>query len=141
MNTGSITPPADGGQRYSITWEPRGVVRRFHGELTGQLALESLDRALGDERYDDVRFSLADLREVSHYHLTEEEIDGLAARYYGASLSNRRVITAVVADQPQVRALVERVRAQGLAPMPLELFSSEAAARDWIAQELQQRGW
>ncbi len=141
MNTGSTTPSANGGQRYSITWEPRGVVRRFHGELTGKLALESLDRTLGDERYDDVRFSLADLCEVSHYDITEDEIDGLAARYYGASMSNRRVITAVVAHQPQVVALVERVRALGLAPMTIELFSSEAAARDWIARELQQRGW
>lgn len=141
MDKGSTSSAPQGLATYTITWESRGVVRRFQGELTGRVALESLDRTLGDARYDDVRYAIADLRNVTHFDISDDEVDGVAARYYGASLSNRRVVVAVLARQPAVARVVERVEAVGMPPLPLRVFDDEAAARDWIAQELQQRGW
>ena len=46
---------------YEMTWEPRGVYKRFHGVVPFQEYMRSQERVLADPRADDIRYVINDL--------------------------------------------------------------------------------
>jgi hypothetical protein len=91
-----------------IVWEEQCVLATYRGEVSHEGIVDSYRRIEGDRRFDELRCSIIDLRELSpavpDAHLLEE----IAAENWAASASNRRLTTAVVARNSAIIDAVQR---------------------------------
>lgn len=124
---------------FELYWEPRGVLRRFSGDVTIAERRRSFDLICGDRRFDDLRFAITDYLAVSQYEATPRANRELAALHIAPLRTNPAILIAAVAVAPAVVAAVHEFMSLGYISQPYRLFETEADARRWIADVLKQR--
>lgn len=117
---------------FELYWEPRGVVRRFRGNVTLVERRRSLDLICGDRRFDDLRFAISDYLAVDTYESTPGSTQELAALHLAPLRTNPLIVLAAVVVAPAVVQALRDFIATGFVTQPYELFDNEAAARRWI---------
>jgi hypothetical protein len=117
---------------YSLSWEPRGVVRRYHGDVSIAERLASFEAICRDPRFDELRYCITDYLAAGAFEVTAAATREMAAFHLGPHCSNPRIRIAAVAQRADVVAYVRDFIAQRLAPQPYELFASLAEARRWL---------
>ena len=118
---------------HQITWEPRGVVKRFHGVLTGEEFAASVEEITADPRFDELLFTINDFTGVEAFAIDAANLDRIAAARYGSMVTNRRIRALVVATDPRMVELVNGLRGGLLANSNLsDCFSSVTEARAWL---------
>ena len=65
---------------FELIWEPRGVCRRYFGAVTVAERQRSFDLICGDPRFDALRYTITDYREVVDYEISEEALTWLIDR-------------------------------------------------------------
>ncbi|MFM2121232.1 MAG: hypothetical protein RL722_2700, partial [Pseudomonadota bacterium] len=73
---------------YSLTWEARGVYRRYHGDVTIAERRLSFDDICGDPRFDRLRYAITDYREAERYELSDEATREIAALHVAPAITN-----------------------------------------------------
>jgi hypothetical protein len=121
---------------YSTRWEPRGVVWKFAGRVTGHELLSANHEIYGDARFDEMRYQIVDLTEVEVFDVTEEDMLVVAANDRAAARSRANVRVAVATADEMVRQLSEMYEgATSPSPWTQRVFDSVSAAREWIEDE------
>ena len=122
---------------HQITWEARGVVKRFHGVLTGEEFAASVEEITADPRFDELLFTINDFTGVEAFAIDAANLDRIAAARYGSMVTNRRIRALVVATDPRMVELVNGLRGGLLADSHLsQCFSSVTEARAWLQAQL-----
>ena len=117
---------------YQLTWEPRGVYRRYFGHVSADERHASLEEICGDARFDNLRYSITDYLDVGDYEQSGEDTALVAAKHIGPSLSNPRILIAAVALRADIVEAIEQFIALGMTDLPYRVFPSGDAARLWI---------
>lgn len=99
-----------------IVWEDQCVLATYRGDVSHEGIVDSYRRIEGDRRFDEVRCSIIDLRELSPAIPDEHLLEEIAAENWAASASNRRLTTAVVARHAGIIDAVQRY--QAFMPVP-----------------------
>lgn len=118
---------------HEITWEARGVYKRFTGFVSYEEYARTQEEVLSDPRVDSIRYVINDLLEVEGYSVTRDQVEYLAAFNRGTSFSNPRIRIAYVVKTPAARLLVKA--GSMISSLTLKDFSTLEAARDWVAEE------
>lgn len=118
---------------YEVLWEPRGVVKRFHGHVSREDMLEPVIRIAADMRFDTLRYVINDLLDVRSIDFTAADVTEIAALDMAGSLSNPRIVVAVVATLPAILELVPVYAEPGTHGFPTACFATVAEARHWVA--------
>ncbi|MCM2308516.1 MAG: STAS/SEC14 domain-containing protein [Sulfuritalea sp.] len=118
---------------YQITWEERGVYKRFWGFVSFQEYSRTQELVLGDARADDIRYIINDLLDVEGYTVTTDQAEYLAAFNRGSSFSNPRIRIAYVTHDPKLVWLMKA--AAVFSAYSLKDFPTLEAAREWVAKE------
>lgn len=116
---------------YSLTWEPRGVYRRYHGDVSIAERLASFEAICGHPQFDELRYSITDYLAVQRYEVTDTATREIAAFHLGPHRTNPRVRIAAVAVRPDVLAAIRDFIALQIAPQPYEIFPTLDDARRW----------
>jgi hypothetical protein len=116
---------------FELTWEARGVYKRFTGKVSFEDYSRSQELVLGDIRTDHLRYVINDLLSVEGYSVTKDQLEYLAAFNKGASLSNPRIRIAYVTRDLRVIAMLKL--AAVLSSFELRHFPTLEDARAWIA--------
>lgn len=119
---------------YSLTWEPRGVYRRYFGDVTIVERLDSFERICSDPRFDELRYCITDYLSVGHYEVTGPATQEIAALHVGPTLTNPALRIAAVAVRPDVLAAIRDFIEAGFTTTPYRVFPSIELARHWLAQ-------
>jgi hypothetical protein len=119
---------------FELIWEPRGVCRRYFGAVTVAERQRSFDLICGDPRFDALRYTITDYREVVDYEISEEATAEIAALHVGPLLTNPNIVMAAVVTDERIIAAIRHFMSLDFTPQPYEIFADEAAARAWIAQ-------
>jgi hypothetical protein len=118
---------------YNITWKPGGVIWTFHGEITGQEAIQANKDIYGDPRFDDLRYQIVDLLGVERFNLPTEDLEAAAAMDEAATLTNPSLLVTVVATEKEALNLANVYKsAMRESSWNVEIFSSIEAAEAWI---------
>lgn len=123
---------------WEVVWEPRGVWRRFSGTIGLQDVISAITAVQADPRYDSLRYAINDYTAVEaliHREDVARGLDDILGQVIGGSFSNNKVVTAIVATQPEIIAL-SQVFLGGALPYPAMLCATTEAARAWIEAEL-----
>lgn len=120
---------------FEITWEPRGVLRRYSGDVTIAERRRSFDLICGDRRFDDLRYAITDYLAVRDYEVTERATQEIAALHIAPLRTNPDILVAAVAVQPVVVAAIRHFISLDYVSQPYRVFATETEARRWIAEE------
>ena len=118
---------------YDLTWEPRGVYRRYWGDVSIDERRESFDRIFADPRFDELLFTITDYLDVRQYEITDAATEEIAALHVGPTETNPRLLIAAVVTEPRIVKAIEHFIALDMTRTPYRIFSNVAAARAWIA--------
>lgn len=116
-----------------LTWEPRGVYRRYWGRVSIDERRESFERIFADPRFDELLFSITDYLDVQDYEITREATEEIAALHVGPSHTNPQLLIAAVVTDPRIVSAIEHFMSLDMTSTPYRIFSNVAAARAWIA--------
>jgi len=117
---------------YKITWEPKGVIWTFHDTLTGQEAIEASMSIYGDPRFDDLRYGIIDISKVEQFKIADEALETAAAMDEAATLTNPRLVVAVVAAGKDAVAVGEVYKsAMSETSWKVEIFDTMNEAEEW----------
>jgi hypothetical protein len=122
---------------FSIQWRDRGVYWTFSGTLTGEEAVRSNLEIYGDERFDDLRYQIADFSGVEHFALEPREMKKVAYFDKAASLSNPKMIVALIAPTPVSRDLLNKYTEYSeSSPWVFAVFDTLQEAQAWVDSKL-----
>jgi hypothetical protein len=119
---------------YSLHWEPRGVYRRYFGEVTIEERLESFNAVCADPRFDDLRYTITDYLDIARYEVNDLATQEIAAMHIAPLHTNPRVMIAAVAVNPEVVSAIEAFIALQFIAQPYRIFPTLPDARSWIEQ-------
>lgn len=119
---------------FLLTWEPAGVYRQYHGDVTIAERKRSFDAICGSPRFDDLRYTITDYLAVRRYEITAPATAEIAALHIGPLLTNPRIRIAAVATRPDILAAIADFQTQGFTAAPYRVFATLAEARQWVGQ-------
>lgn len=119
---------------YELTWEPKGVVKRYFGHVTCAEVLSAGIQSQSDPRFDQYRYAINDFLDCTEFENDREVLEEIAAYAGAAELSNKNIKIAIVATLPAVVAASKQYFELPLQSYPTRLFSTLAEARAWIAE-------
>jgi hypothetical protein len=118
---------------FELSWEHRGVVRRYFGDVTADERRRSFDLICADPRFETLRYSITDYLDVGQYEITDDNTAETAALHIAPLLTNPAVVVAAVAVDARIVAAIEHFIALKLITQPYRIFATVDAARAWIA--------
>lgn len=121
---------------YQLTWEPRGLYRRYFSDLSFAERFESLERICADPRFDELRYVISDYLAVQGFEASDERTEELAALHIGVYKTNPRMVIIAVAQRPDILAAIEAYQRHAFTPQPYQVFATTEAARAWIDARL-----
>ena len=117
-----------------LIWEPEGIYRRYHGDVTILERRQSLEEICADPRFDGLNYTITDYLGVRSYEISPEATLEIAALHLGPLFTNPRIVIAAVVTDPRIIEAIEHFIGLGLVTVPYRIFSSVQAAREWIDQ-------
>lgn len=117
---------------YETSWEPRGVLLCFSGDITIRDILNASVDYEKDCRFDDLLYVIADYSQITSCNSEPEHIDDVWVVDTGAKLSNRKIKKAIVTTNLKVISMAKRYKESTDSPFPVEIFTTEAEARKWL---------
>ena len=114
---------------FTTTWEERGTLTTFSGDVTGQDIIRATTAIHGDARFDSIRYIIGDFME-GRLSITLEEVREIAALDNVAALTNPRVKVAIVSNSETVE--VGGALYKSDSEWETEAFASLDDARRWV---------
>lgn len=121
---------------YELIWEPRGVIKRFNGKVTGSDLVQSVIETEADPRFDSFRYVINDFLAITNCSAQIPHADHVATIDIGASITNPRIVIAVVTTSTEIEALTNHYVATSDGAYPTKIFSTMDEARAWINQHV-----
>ncbi len=116
-------------------WEqPKGVVKRHFGHVTGRELLEAVQKTEGDSRFDSLRYVINDFRDCNALTVSPGEIQEIAAVDNAAALTNANILIAIVTTQPDITAMANAYANDPLTLFNTRVFGSMEEARQWVGK-------
>ncbi len=119
---------------FELVWEPKGVVKRYFGRVTGEEVFAAGIQSQGDHRFDQNRYAINDFLDCTEFVIDRKVLDEVAAVAGAAEISNPNIKIAIVATLPAVVAATMEYIGLPLHTYPTRLFATRAEARAWIAE-------
>jgi len=121
---------------FEMTWEDRGVYKRFTGKVSFPEYARSQELVLGDSRTDSLHYVINDLLAIEGYSFTTDQAEYLAAFNKGPSLSNPHLHVAYVTRDLRIITILKMMAA--ISSFELRHFPTLEEARAWAAALLQE---
>jgi hypothetical protein len=123
---------------YDLSWEPRGLYRRYWGQVSIAERRESFERVFADPRFDELLYAITDYLDVQHYEITPEATVEIAALHVGPTATNPQIVIAAVVTDPRIVQAIEHFISLDMITAPYRMFATVAAAREWVSQAQRQ---
>jgi hypothetical protein len=120
---------------HQLKWLPQGIIWTFTGKVTTTEILQRNMKIHGSERFDALRYEIADFTGAEGYEATRMEVRRIAYLGKAAAKSNPRVKVAIVAPDETNEYLVEYLTHAREGPWKTEVFQSLEDAKNWVLEE------
>ncbi|ADE55575.1 hypothetical protein [Coraliomargarita akajimensis] len=116
---------------FTTEWIEHGVIWRYSGILTGEELIQSNLDIYGDPRFDDLRFQIVDLREITELDVNDRCMKRIAHLDMAAARTNPRIRVAVIEGKAHSHLNNAYLSSVQDGHWPAAAFSSEAEALQW----------
>ena len=101
---------------YEVTWEPRGVIKRFSALVTDNEMIQSVVDTEKDARFDELRYVINDFLGITGISMTKDSVEEISVH-------------------PEIIALANAYANSLLNAYPIKIFPTLVEARSWLGQE------
>lgn len=121
---------------YDSIWIPAGVYQKLSGFVSAIDFIRAAVEVQSDQRFEDVRYILKDLSEVTGHTLTPDSMADLAVIYCGfQSINPNCRIVFVCQDENLTNVIKSNLTSQKLASHPVEVMRTVSDAKDWLGRQ------
>ncbi len=117
---------------HHIDWAKDRVTVVYSGDCSEAEILDVVIKLQSDYRFDTICRALHDFRRCTAMVPSTASLEELAARNSAAAVSNPRLRIAVIAENPEVLAMLDRFASIGLCPYVLRTFVEPESANAWL---------
>lgn len=124
---------------YTITWEDRGVYKKFYGFITVAEFHQATELQHGDHRFADVRYVINDFLEITGYErldVIEPALANVASKIQDVYESRMGVRIAIVTTDDLIDTFGRYFASSEFMHCRMEIFPTVAQARAWLKGEL-----
>jgi len=115
-------------------WKPDGVHKKLSGFITAIEFIRAATEVLSDPRFDDARYVIKDLSEVTEHEITAVTLADLAVIHSGFQWINPNCRIVFITTEKYLIKLIKRILlSPRLAPYPVEILPTLVEAGDWLA--------
>ena len=119
---------------YTLDWEPKGVYWEYSGDVSGAEIIEASTAIYGDPRFDELNYKLVNFLKITSFDVQKMDIMMIASQHKAAALSNRRIKTAIVVNEPS--PLLDAFIAQlSNSPWEVKAFNCLVEASTWLGRK------
>ena len=120
---------------YTTIWKDKGVCWTFHGTVTGKEILQCDLDIYGDERFDCLRYQIADFSGAEGFELNEFEVKKIAYLDKAAAATNPEIKVAIVAPQDFIREMSNLyAKYADDSPWETRIFDTVDQAKQWLGK-------
>ncbi|PKO38775.1 MAG: hypothetical protein CVU31_18410 [Betaproteobacteria bacterium HGW-Betaproteobacteria-4] len=121
---------------YDSIWKPAGVYKKLSGFVTAIDFIQAAVEVQSDERFEDVRYIVKDLAEVTGHTLTPDSMTDLAVIHCGFQSVNPNCrIVFVCFDENLANVIKSTLTSKKLASYPVEVMGTVSEAKDWLGRQ------
>lgn len=120
---------------FELTWEPRGIYRRYHGDVAIAERRHSLELICGDPRFDDLRYAITHYLDVQTYEISRQATTEIAALHIAPLRTNPDIVVAAVAVDEKVIEEIRHFISLGFISQPYRVFATVQAARACVVEQ------
>ncbi len=118
---------------YQIEWNANTVIWTYTGRLTGEELLQSNMEIYGDERFDNLRYQIVDLRAVEAFVVDDHHMRKIAHLDRAAAYTNPKIRVAVVTRDQTGESMTDTYIAQSPeSHWPTQTFYDFDEAARWV---------
>lgn len=118
---------------YELLWEPQGVYRRFHGDVSAHERRRSFEEICNCEHFDQLRYSITNYLDVAGYEEDRRATEELAALHIGPVCTNPNIVIAAVAVRPDIVESINYFIKLNFIDRPYVIFDELHQARAWVS--------
>ncbi len=120
---------------HLISWESKGVYVKFYDYLTHKEYLALLQKLCADPRFDSIHYLLNHFSDINGHNISEPNLEELISIFWANSLSNKRLLHALIGDSPNMISLAKRFNAASPSGEMFHIFANLHDAREWVARQ------
>lgn len=120
---------------HLVSWEPKGVYVKFYGYMTHKEYMALLQRLCADPRFDSLHYLLNHFSDVDGHNISDPNLEELLSIFWANSLSNKRLLHALIADNPNMVSLASRFNTASPSGSMFRIFPNLHDAREWVASQ------
>lgn len=117
---------------YTLTWEARGVIKKFFGRVTSDELFQAGIDTEADPRFDDYRYVINDFVECTGFSVSPGVVDEIAAIDEAAAKINHSIRIAVVATLPEIIAVANEYANSPMNAYATRIFATLQEAQGWL---------
>lgn len=121
---------------YELSWESKGLVKRFFGDVTDRQFIDAVIDSESDARFDSLHYVINDFLDVQSFVFTPDDVDYVAAIDKAAAVSNPHIRIAVVTRNPEIIDLSRQYAESPMNVYPTRIFATLAEARAWLGASI-----
>ena len=119
----------------NIKWEGKGIYWKASGIVTAEDIFETDKEINADPRYDDVRYQVIDLLDVTDMNVKVHEVTQIASFDKASQLSNPRIKIAIISTDETTQSLASLYSAESLnSPWETRIFNTLKDALEWVQE-------
>ncbi len=119
---------------FEMHWEEYGLRIRYSGRLTYTDLRDATEEMVRNDRFSDALYAIGDYASVEEVVLETIEIEQVAALHWASTLSNPRMIVALVISNPQMAAAFKAYMQVGMVKSLIEVFPTLKQAQNWLRE-------
>jgi len=113
----------------------KGLYWSFQGKISADELFRSQSKAHSLSNFDDLRYFIVDMLEVTEIEYGVEDIEKVAAMDFAASKTNAHIKVALTATDENITALSYLYESETAeSPWEIRVFRDLEKARQWVAQ-------
>lgn len=118
---------------FTSKWIEARVEKVATGKVTGEEIIQSNLEMYGDERFDRVKYGIADFTQAESFEIADKEVKAIAYLDMAAAKSKPNFKVAIVAPQDVMNKLANAYTGYGeKSPWETEVFDTLEQARQWL---------
>jgi hypothetical protein len=119
---------------YSLSWEPKGVYKKFTGVVTGAELVDSVKEVAEDVRFAVARYEVSDYLSAERTDFSQDALNEVRAVRIGSISRNPAIRVAIVTLDTEIQQRIYSTIAARLTLHQTKVFTALPEAEAWVGR-------
>lgn len=119
---------------YALSWEPKGVYKKFTGVVTGAELVDSVKEVAEDVRFANAHYEVSDYLSAERTDFSQDALNEVRAVRIGSISRNPAIRVAIVTLDTEIQQRIYSTIAARLTLHQTKVFTALPEAEAWVGR-------